>query len=50
MPRIRRTIAEQMVRSATTIPHVTNFDDADVTELDNLRHGAPAGAMMKASG
>ncbi len=32
-----------MVRSATTIPHVTNFDDANVTELDNLRHGAAAG-------
>ena len=43
MPRIRRTIAEQMVRSATTIPHVTNFDDADVTELESLRHGAAAG-------
>ena len=34
MPRIRRTIAEQMARSAATIPHVTNFDDADITELE----------------
>jgi pyruvate dehydrogenase E2 component (dihydrolipoamide acetyltransferase) len=37
MSAIRRTIATQMVRSATIIPHVTNFDDADVTELDRLR-------------
>ena len=47
MPRIRRTIAEQMARSAATIPHVTNFDDADVTELENLRHGVPPGAVAK---
>ena len=43
--RIRRTIAEQMVRSATTIPHVTNFDDADVTELERLRQGVPAAQL-----
>ncbi len=43
--RIRRTIAEQMVRSASTIPHVTNFDDADVTELERLRQGVPAGQL-----
>ena len=43
--RIRRTIAEQMVRSAKTIPHVTNFDDADVTELERIRHGVPAGQL-----
>ena len=45
LSRIRRTIAEQMVRSATTIPHVTNFDDADVTELEGLRKGVPAGQL-----
>ncbi len=37
MSKIRRTIAAQMARSASTIPHVTNFDDADVTDLDQLR-------------
>jgi len=42
LSRIRRTIAEQMSRSAATIPHVTNFDDADVTELERLRQGVPA--------
>ena len=41
--RIRRTIAEQMTRSAQTIPHVTNFDDADVTDLERLRQGVPPG-------
>ncbi|HEY1785387.1 MAG TPA: biotin/lipoyl-containing protein, partial [Pirellulales bacterium] len=31
MASIRKTIALNMVKSATTIPHVTNFDDADIT-------------------
>ncbi len=43
--KIRRTIAEQMVRSAGTIPHVTNFDDADVTEMEHLRKGVPPGYL-----
>ncbi|MFM8578878.1 MAG: 2-oxo acid dehydrogenase subunit E2 [Planctomycetaceae bacterium] len=37
MSRMRKTIAVNMVRSVTTIPHLTNFDDADVTELERLR-------------
>ena len=37
MSKIRKTIAANMVRSATTIPHLTNFDDADITELERLR-------------
>ncbi|MFM8634123.1 MAG: 2-oxo acid dehydrogenase subunit E2 [Planctomycetia bacterium] len=37
MSRMRKTIAANMVRSVSTIPHLTNFDDADVTELENLR-------------
>ncbi len=37
MSRMRRTIAEQMHRSWSTVPRVTNFDDADVTELENIR-------------
>ncbi len=45
MPRIRRTIAEQMARSASTIPHVTNFDDADITDLEKLRAGVPDGSL-----
>jgi pyruvate/2-oxoglutarate dehydrogenase complex dihydrolipoamide acyltransferase (E2) component len=37
MSRIRRTIAEKMHESWTTIPRVTNFDDADLTELEKVR-------------
>ncbi|NMC18883.1 MAG: pyruvate dehydrogenase, partial [Thermogutta sp.] len=41
MSKIRKTIAAQMTRSWTTCPRVTNFDDADVTDLENLRKGIP---------
>jgi pyruvate dehydrogenase E2 component (dihydrolipoamide acetyltransferase) len=37
MSRIRRTIAERISRSASTIPHVTLFESADVTEVEELR-------------
>jgi pyruvate dehydrogenase E2 component (dihydrolipoamide acetyltransferase) len=37
MTKIRKTIATNMVRSVSTIPHLTNFDDADITELEDLR-------------
>lgn len=37
MTKIRKTIAANMARSSSTIPHVTNFDDADITELDQIR-------------
>ena len=33
---LRRTIAERMALSAALIPHVTHFDRADITELDEL--------------
>src|SRR3989304_9259694 len=34
---MRQTIARNMVASYTTIPQLTNFDDADVTELEDMR-------------
>lgn len=34
---IRKQIAEKMVRSKSTIPHVTHFDQVDVTELIDVR-------------
>ena len=37
LSRMRKTIAANMLRSVQTIPHLTNFDDADVTELEALR-------------
>ena len=45
MTKIRKTIAAQMTRSWTTIPRVTNFDDADVTDLENLRKSIPPDFM-----
>jgi len=35
----RKTIAKVMTQSWSTIPHATDCDDADVTELDKLRRG-----------
>ena len=37
LSRMRKTIAANMVRSVSTIPHLTNCADADVTELEQLR-------------
>lgn len=37
MSRMRQTIARNMTHSYTTIPQLTNFDDADVTDLERIR-------------
>ncbi|HVT30216.1 MAG TPA: dihydrolipoamide acetyltransferase family protein [Lacipirellulaceae bacterium] len=37
LSRMRQTIARNMLQSYTTIPQLTNFDDADVTELEDMR-------------
>ena len=37
MSPLRRTIAQRMTESWTTVPHVTQFDDADITDLMALR-------------
>jgi len=42
MPKIRRTIAAKMLQSWTAAPRVTNFDDADVTELEHIRQSSKA--------
>lgn len=39
----RRRIAEVMTEAWRTIPHVTDCDDADVTDLDHLRRGHASG-------
>jgi len=39
MTGIRKAIALNMAKSTSTIPHVTNFDDADITELERIRKG-----------
>jgi pyruvate dehydrogenase E2 component (dihydrolipoamide acetyltransferase) len=42
MSRMRQTIARNMVESYTRIPQLTNFDDADVTELEKIRQESKA--------
>lgn len=39
LSKIRATIAQKMHESSSTVPRVTNFDDADVTELEQIRQG-----------
>lgn len=41
MSKPRQTAAAHLVKSVNTIPHVTVFDDADVTELDRMRKTIP---------
>jgi pyruvate dehydrogenase E2 component (dihydrolipoamide acetyltransferase) len=42
MSRMRQTIARNMLQSYTTIPQLTNFDDVDVTELEDMREQSKA--------
>ncbi|NIQ79136.1 MAG: branched-chain alpha-keto acid dehydrogenase subunit E2, partial [Anaerolineae bacterium] len=37
MTSIRRTTARRLSQAWTNIPHVTHFDQADITELEALR-------------
>lgn len=37
MSRLRQTIAKNMLSSLATIPQLTNFDEADVSELEDMR-------------
>lgn len=40
LSKIRKTIANQMHKSWETVPRVTNFDDADVTDLEAFRRSS----------
>ena len=42
MKKIRKTIAKKMHESWETCPRVTNFDDADVTDLEAIRQNSKA--------
>ena len=37
IPRVKKLASTYLVNSWTTIPHVTNHDEADVTEMENFR-------------
>jgi pyruvate dehydrogenase E2 component (dihydrolipoamide acetyltransferase) len=39
LSRVRRVIAENTGYAWNTIPHVTQFDEADITELEDIRKG-----------
>src|SRR4029079_2288563 len=43
MTRVRKTIVANMTRTLS-IPQLTNFDDADITELERMRKGSMSGA------
>ncbi|MCA9122896.1 MAG: 2-oxo acid dehydrogenase subunit E2 [Planctomycetaceae bacterium] len=47
MPKIRRTIANKMYESWTAVPRVTNFDDADVSDLEQIRQSSKADYAAK---
>jgi len=38
MPRIKKLASSYLVSSWTTIPHVTNHDEADITEMEEFRN------------
>ncbi|WP_404309280.1 2-oxo acid dehydrogenase subunit E2 [Neorhodopirellula lusitana] len=40
MSKIRKTISAQMHRSWSNVPRVTNFDDADISDLERLRQSS----------
>jgi len=37
IPRVKKLTSNYLVNSWTTIPHVTNHDEADITEMENFR-------------
>lgn len=47
MNRIRKLSAANLHRSWVTVPHVTQFDEADITELDAFRKGQKAEAERR---
>lgn len=47
MDRMRKMIAEHMVRSKHTSPHVTSFVEADVTDIVNWRNGVKKEFIQK---
>ena len=38
IPRVKKIASTYLVNSWTTIPHVTNHDEADITEMENFRN------------
>ncbi len=38
IPRVKKLSSKYLMNSWTTIPHVTNHDEADITEMENFRN------------
>lgn len=49
MSKIKKLTAENMVRNWLNVPHVTQWDDADITELEAFRKGLKAEAEKRGS-
>lgn len=47
MSKIKKLTAENMSRNWLNIPHVTQFDDADITDLEEFRKGLKAEAEKR---
>lgn len=47
MDRVQRLTAKNMQASWLTVPHVTQFDEADITELESFRKGHKAEAESR---
>jgi len=45
LSQVRKAIAAHMVKSASTIPHVTKFDAAALTDLERMRRSVPPGYL-----
>jgi pyruvate dehydrogenase E2 component (dihydrolipoamide acetyltransferase) len=49
MSKIKKITADNMVRNWLNIPHVTQWDDADITDLETFRNGLKAEAEKRGS-
>jgi pyruvate dehydrogenase E2 component (dihydrolipoamide acetyltransferase) len=49
MSKIKKITAENMTRNWLNVPHVTQWDDADITELEAFRSGLKAEAEKRGS-
>ncbi len=49
LSKIRKISGANLLRNAVMIPHVTNFDEADITELEEFRVQVNAGVKDKAT-
>lgn len=47
MSKVKKLTADNMVRNWLNIPHVTQWDDADITELEDFRKGLKAEAEKR---